>query len=371
MGKWSKIWAVVMMAVVGTLPARGQREGPFYGKWLPELRIDPFGYGVRPLTVPADTIEIFIIGDVMMHSRQFGYDFREFLSGISERISGADLAIANMEFTLAGEPYTGYPCFSAPDTYATYVADYGVDVFLTANNHILDKGPKGLERTMRKYRELHPRVRFTGVAENEDSLARNYPLRLAMRGVRVALLNFTYGTNVPNSSATVNYMDKEAISRAISRCEGADVVIALPHWGNEYQLRHSHSQEEMAHWLVSQGVDAVVGSHPHVVQDSCQIDGAPVFYSLGNAVSNMSARNTRLELAVTLRIERGSDGSVRMLAPKTEYLWCTLPGTLTQGYKTISVRAYLGRRHEWKNPSDYDNMVQTYFRVRKETGVSD
>ena len=92
----------------------------------------------------------------MMHANQIlnahrggqDYDFSSYFHLIQEDIEKADIAIANMEFTLAGEPHTGYPCFSAPDSYAKYLADCGFDIFLTANNHIFDKGGKGAERTL-------------------------------------------------------------------------------------------------------------------------------------------------------------------------------------------------------------------------------
>ena len=97
----------------------------------------------------------------------------------------------------------------------------------------------------------------------------------------------------------------------------------------------------------------------------------PCYYSLGNAVSNMSATNTRIELMIHLKIVRLRDGSVTMLPPEAEYLWCTLPGRLTDSYATIAVREWLGRRNEWLEPADYDNMVATYQRVKAATGVPD
>ena len=94
----------------------------------------------RPLYGQPDTLSMVFIGDVMMHAKQLEYNFRTFLEPVRSRLEAADVAVANMEFTLAGEPYSGYPAFSAPDGYAEYLADCGVDVFLMANNHILDKG---------------------------------------------------------------------------------------------------------------------------------------------------------------------------------------------------------------------------------------
>lgn len=325
-----------------------------------------------------DTIEIVFIGDVMMHKRQLEYNHDTFLEGIRGRLKEADLAVANMEFTLAGAPYSGYPAFSAPDSYAQYVADCGVDVFLTANNHILDKGVRGLERTLEVYGSMSDRVFMTGTSVNEKADSITYPLIIPARGVRVALVNFTYGTNVgsPQAWPKVNRMVRKDIEKAFCRAieRGADYIVALPHWGIEYELEHSVEQEELAVWMAELGADAIIGSHPHVVQDSTVIktsDGrqVPVFYSLGNAVSNMSAPNTRLELAVTVRIERDISGDTRLLEPEAEFLWCTLPGKIIDNYMTIPVEEYIGKRELWAQPADYDNMLVTLKRVRSATGI--
>ena len=98
----------------------------------------------------------------MMHSPQISladkgdgsFDFSSYYKLMEKYLSDSDLNVGNMEFTLSGEPYTGYPSFSAPDSYVSYLADAGFDVFLCANNHIMDKGRRGLRRTIEIYNEL-------------------------------------------------------------------------------------------------------------------------------------------------------------------------------------------------------------------------
>ncbi len=329
----------------------------------------------KPIGHGTDTVSIIVIGDVMMHSRQLEYDHREFLEGIAPSLREADAAVANMEFSLGGPPYSGYPAFSAPDSYAEYIRDgCGVDIFLTANNHILDRGGKGLSRTLSVYDSLG--VRHCGSAADSLKFVSDYPLMLTVRGIRIALINFTYGTNNPPKPSgawpRVNFMRRGEVKAAMDRAKarGADFIVALPHWGTEYELRHSGSQYEWAEWLVEQGADAIVGSHPHVVQDTTHIKGAPVIYSTGNAISNMSARNTRLGLTVTLRFTvNPASGEKSMLSPQLRFIWCTLPGTLTGGYRTIFTDEYVSRRSEWLNPSDYDEMTSTLSRVRQATGI--
>lgn len=328
----------------------------------------------KPLWV-SDTVSVFIMGDVMMHSRQLEYDCTRFFARSEHLIKEADLAAANMEFTLAGKPYSGYPSFSAPDSYAEYIAACGVDVFLTANNHILDKGTKGLTRTLDVYDRMERErgILYTGCAADAAADTLRNPLIISKNGIRLALVNFTYGTNSGDPSVpapTVKRMKRETVAAMMKKArENADFVIVLPHWGEEYKLRHNSTQEDWARWLVEQGASIVVGAHPHVVQDTTHIAGVPVIYSMGNAVSNMTATNTRLELGVKFRAVRNWKGEKKISEPEIVFLWCTVPGMLEENYATIPVEEYIGKRELWKNPADYDNMTATLARVKKETGI--
>lgn len=349
----------------------------------------------RPFCNTPDTVSVVFMGDMMMHRDQISnarteedtFDFSECFPKVEHLIKGADIAVANMEFTLAGKPYTGYPCFSAPDGYAESIAESGVDIFLTANNHILDKGREGIERTLEVYSKMEGegRVRHTGaaVSARDDSL--RFPLKVVSKGIRLAFINFTYGTNsgIPEAFPKVHRIDTAEIADAIRRAKesGADFIVALPHWGQEYILRHSASQERLARWLAEKGCDAVIGAHPHVLQDKETLTVAnengtgsrkvPVIYSLGNFISNMSAPNTQIGMMVTLRFAKDWLGDRNMLEPLLTLTWCSRPGHLTCGYTTIPIKEYLGKRDLWRNPWDYDKMVASYERVKKETGIID
>lgn len=350
--------------------------------------------------VPADTVTICIIGDVMLHSAQIEncfsryaatdhkadpdesghYDFSPCFSEIRTLLEDADICAANMEFTLAGPPYSGYPAFCAPDSYAGYAADCGVDIFLTANNHILDKGASGALRTLEVYGGMKERgILDTGCFADSVSMQERYPLIVEKKGLRIAFVNFTYGTNVTADSGfpAVCLMDREKIASAMEKArKEADVIIALPHWGTEYALKHSAGQEEMAEFLVRRGADAVIGSHPHVVQDTDSIkaldgDYVPVIYSTGNIISNMSADNTQIGLVVTVPVVRYVDGEARLCEPEFTFTWCSLPGGLTDSHITIPVLEFEGRRSEWQDPADYDRMMESYRRIKGTSGIKD
>ena len=339
-----------------------------------------------------DTVTIRILGDIMMHESQItiarhdgGYDFSTYFRHIEDEIRQADIAIANMEFTLAGEPYSGYPCFSAPDEYAEYLADCGFDVFLTANNHIFDKGTKGAERTIDIYRRLESSrgIRYTGTASDKEDLKQNNPLFIREKGIRIALVNATYGTNMGLQTlwpATNRISDDEKISEFLSEARSnADIVIALPHWGTEYNLKHSEAQEKTALRIAGYGADMIIGAHPHVIQDFQTLEvekggrrtEVPVAYSLGNAVSNMSAANTQLELMLTVTIIRKANGDIVTAPFEFTYLWCSRPGGYNDTYTVLPVLDQFGRMDEWKGRWEYDKMVATYERVKKATGIKD
>ncbi len=349
----------------------------------------------RPLYHTPDTVSVVFMGDMMMHRDQISnakvgednFELSEYFPRIEHLIKRADIAVANMEFTLAGKPYTGYPCFSAPDSYAEAVAESGVDIFLTANNHILDKGRKGIDRTLGIYSKMESegRVRHTGAALSAQDDSLRFPLKVVSKGMRLAFINFTYGTNfgISEEFPKVHRIDTAEIAGAIrsAKLSGADFIIALPHWGNEYVLSHSKQQGRLARWLAENGCDAIIGTHPHVPQDieTLTVTGAdgtcsrkvPVVYSLGNLISNMSAPNTQVGMMVTLRFTKDKFGDKNMLEPLLTMTWCSRPGHLTRSYTTIPIKEYVGKRGLWLNPWDYDKMITSYERVKKETGIVD
>jgi Putative enzyme of poly-gamma-glutamate biosynthesis (capsule formation) len=261
-------------------------------------------------------------GDAMQHQSQIGnafrngsYDYSSYFPYIEYEVSQADLAFVNLETTLAGKPYRGYPSFSAPDKYAIALQKAGFDVFLTANNHILDKGNRGTLRTLSILDSIG--VEHTGSFRDESERNRKYPLFIEKNGFRLAILNYTYGTNglTARFPLIVNYIDKEIIRDDIkkARDHNADVIIANMHWGDEYKLLPNKRQEDLASFLVEEGVDLIIGSHPHVVQPSRLLKDESgnfrhlIVFSLGNLISGMKAINTDGGQLVKVTIQKQDD----------------------------------------------------------------
>ena len=293
-----------------------------------------------------DTVTICVMGDMMMHAAQIEnahrndgqYDFSSYFSLIEDRIARADIALANMEYTLSGEPYEGYPTFSAPDSYASYLAECGFDIFLAANNHIFDKGSEGAARTLGKYRDLHKShgIRYCGLASDLEDRAATYPLTTNIKGINIALINFTYGTNLGSDRhwPKVNYMnDKTALKEALTNSRKADFTLVLPHWGNEYERMPSREQRAQAEFMKRHGVDIIIGSHPHVVQPA-EVDslGRVTIFSLGNFVSNQRTRYRDGGLVATIDVEVVDSllqeevfYSKKNISYKLEPVWVHLP----------------------------------------------
>ena len=334
--------------------------------------LNPFP--MHPLGPSTDTLEICIFGDMMMHSAQIKaastdgntYDFSSYFTYLEDRIREADIAIANMEYTLAGEPYSGYPAFSAPDSYAAYFSELGFDIFLASNNHIFDKGAKGAERTISEFRKHN--IKIAGIAAEPQMYETVFPLIIECKGASIAIINATYGTNAGSGKEwpkLLRLKDKEALTAALSKASICDIALVLPHWGTEYELHHSEAQEKDAKWFAAHGADAIIGAHPHVVQDIQNIDGVPVFYSLGNAISNMSAANTQMGMMARIRIVRYHNGRTKLLEPEYELLWCSRPGGYCSNYTVLPVEEFIGTRALWHGPWEYDKMIETRKRIKK------
>ena len=239
------------------------------------------------------------------------YNYSGCFTQVTPEIEAADIAICNFETTLGGAPYSGYPQFCSPDSYAEAVRDAGFDIFLTANNHCMDTRTRGLVRTLDVLDSLG--IKHLGTYRNQAERDSLYPYILEHGGMRIALLNYTYDTNgIPVAKpCIVNYIDTTVMKQDLARARQlkADCIIACMHWGTEYMLQPDSQQKKLEDWLYTHGLDHIIGSHPHVVQP---VRTLPDFWgrasrhltvwSLGNYISNMSAPNTNQGLAVTLHL---------------------------------------------------------------------
>ena len=299
-------------------------------------------------------ISLLFAGDVMGHDSQIAsaydpltktYDYTSCFQFMQPYVASADVAIANLEVTLAGPPYKGYPQFSSPDALAQALKDIGFDVLVTANNHCIDRGRRGLERTIEMLDNFG--IPHTGTFVDTVSRMNDSPLIIEKNGFRLALLNYTYGTNgiaIPKSSI-VNLLDTALIRLDIAKAKEArpDAIIVFTHWGDEYQSLPSKGQKELTEFCFAQGVGLVIGAHPHVIQpmewrkESNQF----VAYSLGNFVSGQRKRYTDGGAMAYVELEKISftpDSSDTMIDSAGYYLqWVYRTVDTKKGYYMLPV----------------------------------
>lgn len=302
----------------------------------------------------APQAELLFVGDAMQHQAQLdralemgggkSYDYSDCFSLIAPEITKADYAVCNLEVPLGGGPdFSGYPCFNTPDDFAVALRDAGFDMFLTANNHCLDRRGKAAQRTVDALDRIG--VDHTGTWKNISERDSLIPLIKDINGFKVGFLNYTYGTNgiIPDRGIEVAMIDLEAISREIrkTREAGAEIIVTAMHWGIEYILTENNVQRSLAEFLVNEGVDLIIGGHPHVVQpmeivhNDKEDKDVLLVYSLGNFISNMSTADTRGGAMVRAVIRRGDDGKARFVHADYDTLFCSKPKDSKSNYVVV------------------------------------
>lgn len=277
------------------------------------------------------TATLTVAGDIMSHLPQTKaayvaetgeYDFAPMIRYCKPWVEAADLAIGNLETTLAGGPnYSGYPAFNAPDALAVALADAGFDLLCTTNNHSLDKGFSGLTRTLDVLDENG--LSHVGTYRTQEERDANNGIVVAdCGGISIAVLSYSYGTNgipVPSgkeycinlfNTDYATYMSTPDMAlleadMAAAKALNTDLIAVVMHWGVEYVYSPTAYQKQMASTLVDLGADLILGGHPHVLEPyefltTEEGNSGFVCYSLGNFISNQSTQG----------VAKGTDSTV-------------------------------------------------------------
>lgn len=275
-------------------------------------------------------IDLLMVGDVLLHDNVQNsgklpdgtYDYDHLFAQVKDDIEKADLAIVNQEIILGGTEIglSGYPTFNGPYEVADSLVNAGFDVILHATNHTLDKGKKGLQNCMNYWKDNYDQVAVLGVFDSQDSYDNDIYI-YEEDGLKIAILNYTYGTNglpLPlDMPYAVALLEEEKVVSDLKKAEQlADFTVVCPHWGTEYQHKQSKEQEKWANLFLKYGVDLVVGTHPHYIQPVEMLTGENgeemlVYYSLGNFINstNESGRGTA---------DRMIGGMAKVTVAKTE-----------------------------------------------------
>lgn len=251
---------------------------------------------------------IVMVGDVLLHTpveescrqEDGSYSYDSLFAHTKDAISEADLALVNQEVIIGGAELgiSGYPCFNADFSLCDSLVEAGFDVICHATNHALDKGRAGLLSCAEHWKESYPQITVLGIHDTKDSSTAYGadPVILEVGDIRIAVLNYTYGTNGIALPADmpfgVDQLKEAQVEADIRRAEEiADFTIVCPHWGTEYRLEPDASQEKWTKLFLENGADLVLGTHPHVIEpvewvrDEETGSEMLVYYSLGNFVN--------------------------------------------------------------------------------------
>ncbi len=273
--------------------------------------LSPAFIGSESQKPDATRVSFVAVGDIIVHSTVLAdskdlavgtdkeYNFIPMFSNVADIIKDADLAYVNQESPYGGpdRAYTGYPMFSTPDQEGYDLMELGFDIINLANNHMLDAGTKGYRRTIDFWKQQENVTYIGGYTDKEDY----ENIRVIEKdGVTIALLSYTYGTNglvLSSGSEMIIPLCDESGNADIDRMtkkarELADIVMVSMHWGYEDWFKPSDLQKKQVEIMVNNGVDVIIGTHPHVLEPMMwkdRPDGGRtlVIYSLGNFLSGM------------------------------------------------------------------------------------
>ena len=305
----------------------------------------------------APEISILMVGDMLMHTpveesalQEDGtYCYDAIFENTVSEIQAADLAIVNQEVIIAGESMgvSGYPAFNAPFELGHDLVEAGFDVVCHGTNHALDQGKKGLKNCLNFWDKNYPDIAVLGIHGSKQDQEEIYIYE--QDGIKIAILNFTYGTNgiaLPSDMPyAVDLLEEESVKAALIKAEeAADFTIVCPHWGNEYELGISASQEKWTKIFFECGVDLVIGTHPHVIEpvemitDEVTGQSMLVYYSIGNFVNWTSSNgagiaNRMVGGMAEITVSKDQTGSVFIKEYGVEPVVCHL----TEGKNGVTV----------------------------------
>ncbi len=267
-------------------------------------------------------ITINLVGDLMCHKPQTTnaevslnvYDFNPSFEYVKPYLQNADITIGNLETTFAGpsQPYSGYPAFNSPDAYCEAIKNAGFDFLVTANNHSMDTREEGILRTIDIIKKN--KLGYAGTYLNQrdhDSIR-----ILTIKGIQLAILNYTYGTNgaYPSSEHKylLNLIDSSIVTTDIktAKQKGADIVLVFYHMGLENVTEPTSAQKDAVRFAIDAGASMVIGAHPHMIGPTKVMyspitkDTVFIAYSLGNFLSNQYWRYTDAGVILKLTIQK-------------------------------------------------------------------
>ena len=282
-----------------------------------------------------------------------GYNYTRAFMDVASTLSDADLTVLNLEGNICGEPY-GSDTTSAPRELLDGLRNAGVDLIQMANSCTINNGLIGLTSTLQSIRAagLEPVGAFA--SESEFQQSKGYTITEA-QGVKVAFVAFTKGLggrglpagndNLVNIlyedyASTYDKIDRTRITSVLKAVEAEkpDITIALLHWGSEYNDDISDTQKSIVNLMKKQGVDVIIGTHPHTVQaiEYDALAGTLVAYSLGDFFGDASRGGTNYSIILDLEITKDSStGTTKVTNYSYTPIYTVSEAESADGYRRV------------------------------------
>lgn len=303
-------------------------------------------------------LTIVATGDNFMHDSviQSGlqsdgsYNYDYIFEGIQKYLDEADICVLNQASVIGGNSLgvAGYPDFNAPEEICTAVEKAGFDAVLMASNRVNSMGSDAIRNCIDIWQEKAPDIKVLGIRKEEDDTDITV---ISVNGIKVALLNYTYGLNTAMSpediymvsflgavnetdgSVSENILSAKVIADIERAEEQADFVVVFPCWGSEYEYKAGDIQRDFAGEMVEAGADLIIGTHPHYLQSVEWIESENgnrglCYYSLGNLISSQNYAGAMLGglARVRLTVKDGSliidESSTGLIPVVTQYTYC-------------------------------------------------
>ena len=316
-----------------------------------------------------------------------GYNYTRAFMDVASTLSDADLTVLNLEGNICGEPY-GSDTTSAPRELLEGLRNAGVDLIQMANSCTINNGLIGLTSTLQSIRAagLEPVGAFA--SESEFQQSKGYTITEA-QGVKVAFVAFTKGLggrglpagndNLVNIlyedyASTYDKIDRTRITSVLNAVEAEkpDITIALLHWGSEYNDDISDTQKSIVNLMKKQGVDVIIGTHPHTVQaiEYDELAGTLVAYSLGDFFGDASRGGTNYSIILDLEITKDSStGTTKVTNYSYTPIYTVSEAESADGYRRVvridkTVEAWEENYLDKVSQSAKESMVYALDRIK-------
>ncbi len=329
------------------------------------------------------SVRMRVVGDIMFCQSQLvfakdsGYDFHNQFELIADQLANADYTMGNMEGTIGkykSSNYSGYPQFNAPDVALAPLKDDGIDFLTLANNHMLDRWSGGVANTVDNVEKYG----FGHVGAYRTKAEKDAPVIYEVGGIKFGFMAYTHATNSmerrgvdADAVALVPYIQKADFAADVKKLRdaGAEVIIAFPHWGEEYVRVPDSSQKKYAKQLANAGVDIIIGSHSHMVQPmgyqtvATENGGSKqvfTMFSMGNFISDHVVQYTDNGVILDFTVNEHEDGTFTCdsVGYIPTYTW-----KQDGAVRVLPSGKYLNDRPSGMDDENYNRMVASYYEI--------